>query len=158
MLLLLVPGCLDAAQKAAATKGNSDKARPGEARGDTQPIVTLAATALKSVAVIKHFGRDGQEDGVGAGFVISSDGLIATSLHVIGEARAIAVQLADGRGCEVTEIYASDRKFDLAILRVNADKLPALPLGDSDLLKQGAAVVALGNPLGLQHSVHTFPD
>lgn len=80
--------------------------------------------ALPSVVVIKHFGRDGKEDGVGAGFVISSDGLIATSLHVIGEARPIAVQFADGTQREVTEVYAWDRKFDLAIIRVAATKLP----------------------------------
>jgi regulator of sirC expression with transglutaminase-like and TPR domain len=103
--------------------------------------------------VIKQFGRDGREDGVGAGFIISEDGLVATSLHVIGEARPITVQLADGKRHEVTEVFASDRNFDLAIVRIAARKLPALQLGDSDSLKQGASVIALGNPLGLEHSV-----
>ena len=53
----------------------------------------------------------------------------------------------------MTEVYASDRKFDLALIRIAASKLPALSLGDSDALKQGAPVVAIGNPLGLEHSV-----
>jgi serine protease Do len=139
---------LDAAQKPASTK-NKPTAGPAEAAS----IEALTASALRSVVVIKHFGRDGEEDGVGAGFVISEDGLIATSLHVIGEARPITVQLADGKQHEVTEVFATDRNFDLAIIRIAAAKLPRLPLGDSDTLKQGAAVVALGNPLGLERSV-----
>jgi S1-C subfamily serine protease/regulator of sirC expression with transglutaminase-like and TPR domain len=142
-----------AAQKPASTKQLPAKTRPAATTTETPSIEALTAAALKSVVVIKHFGRDGKEDGVGAGFIISEDGLIATSLHVIGEARPITVQLADGRRHEVTEVFASDRNFDLAIIRIAATKLPALPLGDSDSLKQGASVIALGNPLGLEHSV-----
>jgi S1-C subfamily serine protease/regulator of sirC expression with transglutaminase-like and TPR domain len=143
---------LDGAQKPVSTKQTPAKTRPA-APAETPSIEALTAAAMKSVVVIKHFGRDGKEDGVGAGFVISEDGLIATSLHVVGEARPISVQFADGKRQEVTEVFASDRNFDLAILRVTAGKLPALPLGDSDALKQGASVIALGNPLGLEHSV-----
>ena len=140
------------AQKAAPSK---PVAKGKQAAADAKSVEALTATALPSVVVIKHFGRDGKEDGVGAGFVISTDGLIATSLHVIGEARPISVQFADGTQREVTEVYAWDRKFDLAIIRVAATKLklPALVLGDSDTLKQGAAVMAIGNPVGLRHSV-----
>jgi S1-C subfamily serine protease/regulator of sirC expression with transglutaminase-like and TPR domain len=144
---------LNAAQKPASPKQPLAKNKPGAAPAEAASIEALTASALKSVVVIKYFGRDGKEDGVGAGFVVSEDGLIATSLHVIGEARPITVQLADGRRHEVTEVFASDRNFDLAIIRIAASKLPALPLGDSDSLKQGAAVIALGNPLGLEHSV-----
>jgi regulator of sirC expression with transglutaminase-like and TPR domain len=63
------------------------------------------------------------------------------------------VQFAEGRSYEVTEIYAWDRKLDLAVVRVAATNLPVLALGDSDLLKQGTAIVAMGNPLGLKHSI-----
>jgi regulator of sirC expression with transglutaminase-like and TPR domain len=114
---------------------------------------SLAALARPSVVVLSHFGRDGKEDGVGAGFVVSSNGLIATALHVIGEARPVKVRLADGREQEATEIHAWDRTLDLAIIRIQAQRLPALPLGDSDALKQGVPVVAMGNPLGLEHSI-----
>ena len=144
---------LDAAQKPTSAKQPPAKSKPAVTPAEAASIEALTATALKSVVVIKHFGRDGKEDGVGTGFVISEDGLIATSLHVIGEARPITVQLADGQRHEVTEVFASDRNFDLAVIRIAASKLPALPLGDSDSLKQGAAVIALGNPLGLEHSV-----
>jgi regulator of sirC expression with transglutaminase-like and TPR domain len=116
-------------------------------------IEQLTERALQSLAVISHYGRDGQSSGIGAGFVIDADGLIATSLHVIGEARPISVHLADGSKHRVTEVHAWDRRFDLAILRIDGKGLPALPLGDSDALQQGADVLALGNPQGLAHSV-----
>ena len=114
---------------------------------------TIMEAARDSVVVIRQLGRDGLGEGIGTGFVISKDGLIATSLHVIGEARPLAVSLADGKQCAVTEIHAWDRKLDLAIIRVDARELTPLRLADSDNLKAGADVVAIGNPQGLAHSV-----
>src|SRR5438552_1214041 len=90
-LAFLATPPLNSAQKQAPAKS-----KPTAAPAEAASIEALTASALKSVVVIKYFGRDGKEDGVGAGFVISEDGLIATSLHVIGEARPISVQLADG--------------------------------------------------------------
>src|SRR5687768_2545926 len=124
----------------------------GRAFGAEQSIEPLIASSRDSVVVISHFGRDGKEEGLGAGFVISSN-LIATALHVIGESRQVAIRLANGNDLEATEIYAWDRKLDLAIVRVLATDLRPLVLGDSDDLKQGAGVIAIGNPLGLEHSV-----
>jgi serine protease Do len=144
---------LGIAQRGAIANNNLGKAKAKAAPFAPASIEDLAKSTLQSVVIITHFGRDGAQDGVGAGFVISPDGLIATSLHVIGEARPVRVRLADGKQHDVTEIYASDRKFDLAIIRIAAEKLPALSMGDSDALKQGASVIALGNPLGLDHSV-----
>ncbi|HVX13365.1 MAG TPA: tetratricopeptide repeat protein [Pirellulales bacterium] len=108
-----------------------------------------------SVVVITFTGRDGQREGLGTGFVIDGNGLIATNLHVIGESRPISVETADGKRHEVTTIEASDRVADLALLRVDAHDLPALELGDSDTLQEGQPVVAVGNPHGLTHSVVT---
>ena len=143
-----------AAPEKSAPENIPPKPAPASARLPLEnPVETISELARPSVVVIAHFGRDGKEDGVGSGFVIATNGLIATSLHVVGEARPISVELADGKHCEVVEIHAWDRKLDLAILRVNASPLPALRLGDSDTLKQGAPVVAMGNPLGLQHSI-----
>ncbi len=116
-------------------------------------VEKLTQTVAKSVTVITTPNRDGQREGLGSGFILSSDGLIATNFHVIGEGRAIRVQLADGRQFEATAIEASDRLLDLAILRIDAKDLPALELGDSDGLKQGQSVLALGNPQGLKNSV-----
>src|SRR5437867_10981812 len=124
------------------------KATPPESKAVEQ----LVDKVRKSIAVITFTGRDGKRQGLGTGFVVDADGLIATNLHVIGEARPISVQLGD-KHYDVTSIHASDRSLDLALLRIDAKKLPALSLGDSDALKQGQAVVAFGNPLGLTHSV-----
>jgi len=124
-----------------------------ERNTETVDVVALTERARKSVVVVTHYGRDGRQDGVGAGFIVAKDGLIATCLHVIGEARPIAVQLSDGRRFDATEVFASDRKLDLALIRIPATDLPVLKLGDSTALKQGASVIALGNPLGLEHSV-----
>lgn len=138
-----------------------------ERKGDAQPkeansalaaqaaksVEQITALARRSVVVITFAARDGKRQGLGTGFVVKGDGLIATNLHVIGEGRPITVETADGKRYPVTSVHASDRARDLALLRVAAQDLPALELGDSDQLKEGQAVIALGNPLGLTYSV-----
>lgn len=116
-------------------------------------VAALAKRARPSVVLITMSGRDSSDNRLGTGFVISADGLIATNLHVIGEARPIAVQTSDGKKLAVTEIRAWDRNLDLAVLKVDAKDLPFLELGDSAKLEQGAPMVALGNPYGLKNSV-----
>lgn len=116
-------------------------------------VKDLAAKVRSSIVVVSYAGREGNRQGLGTGFVISKDGLVATNLHVIGEARPIEVRTADGKSLAVMEVYASDRTLDLAILRVEARDLAALELGDSDQLPQGESVVVMGNPHGLVHSV-----
>jgi serine protease Do len=135
----------------------------GEIRADDQPatdappvsssVEKLFEKVRPSVVIITFAGRDGGREGLGTGFVVGSDGLIATNLHVIGEARPVAVETADGKRFEVTVIEASDRPADLALIRIDAHNLTPLELGDSDTLKQGQPVVAVGNPHGLTHSV-----
>jgi regulator of sirC expression with transglutaminase-like and TPR domain len=120
---------------------------------NAKTVEQLAAAARKSVVVVTTTGRDGMKTSVGTGFVVSADGLVATNLHVIDEGRPIAVELADGTRHDATAVHASDRPLDLAIVRIAAKDLTPLDLGDSDKLKDGEAVVALGNPLGFKHSV-----
>src|SRR5437879_2999596 len=103
----------------------------------TKSVEQITTLARKSVVVITHAGRDGKRQGLGTGFVIGADGLIATNLHVIGEARPITVETTEGKRYEVLSIHASDRSRDLALLRVAAKDLPALELGDSEQLKEG---------------------
>ena len=112
----------------------------------------LAKQIRESIVVLTQFGRDDNEEGVGTGFVVSADGLIATSLHVIGEGRPVQVRLANGEELEVTAVHAWDRTLDLALLRVNKTGLKPLPIGDSSALSQGSPVVAMGTPHGLDFS------
>ena len=114
-------------------------------------VEEIAAEVKPSVVKIMQVGREGL-DGIGTGFVVSADGLIATNLHVIGEARRLEVETPDGVRHEVTEVTATDAHWDLALLRVGS-RLKPLPLGDSERIRQGQPVVAMGNPQGLAFSV-----
>jgi len=96
--------------------------------------------------------RDGKSEGLGTGFVVSADEPDRHQLPRHREGRAIAVELADGTKYEATAVYASDRGGDLAVVRIDAKDLTPLELADSDKLKDGQAVVALGNPRGLKYS------
>jgi len=118
-----------------------------------ETVQELAQHARDSIVVITVTGRDGTTQGLGTGFVIDPAGLIATNLHVIGEARPISVQTAKGDKLKVTAVHATERSRDLAILQVDAKNLPALELADSDKVADGQAVVVMGNPHGLKHSV-----
>ncbi|MFM7072112.1 MAG: tetratricopeptide repeat protein, partial [Planctomycetota bacterium] len=127
-----------------------------QAAADMEATVEqVARNAKPSIVVVTFRGREGQQQGLGTGFVVSEDGLIATNLHVLGEARPLTVQFADGEKHEVIEVHASDRHLDLAVIRIRkpARKLAPLPLGDSAQLRDGQPIAVLGNPLGLQYSV-----
>lgn len=116
-------------------------------------VEELAASSRSAIVVIKHLGRDGKQEGLGSGFIISADGLIATNLHVIGIARPVTVHLDNGKSYPVKVVHASDRTLDLALLKIDAKNLPVLQLGDSDALKNGQDIIAIGHPQGWQYSV-----
>jgi serine protease Do len=100
-------------------------------------------------------GRDyeGPRQGSGSGFIIDRDGYILTNQHVIDGAERITVTMADGRSFRA-EVVGSDPAIDVALLRVKAEgSLPEAPLGNSDDLRVGEWVCAIGNPLGYVHSV-----
>src|SRR5436190_1239928 len=115
-------------------------------------VKALTAKVRPSIVVITFAGREGSQQGLGTGFVIDKRGLIATNLHVIGEARPITVQTADGKSLSVKAIHASDRALDLAVLQVEAMDLVPLELSD-EKTAAGEPVVVMGNPHGLKHSV-----
>jgi len=119
----------------------------------TEEFTRLVEQAQRSVVVITFAGRDGRQQGLGSGFIIREDGLIATNLHVIGEGRPISVRLRDGKSHPVTEIVATEKTQDLALLKIDARELPVLEIAESEPLRQGQPVFALGNPQGLTHSV-----
>ena len=113
-------------------------------------VVRVAETVLPSIASLHVRTRRGQ--GAGSASVITSDGFLLTSAHVVEGADGADAAFADG-----TEVHADvigrDPLSDLAVLRARGDVPPALTLGDAAQLRVGQLVVALGNPLGLAGSV-----
>jgi serine protease Do len=97
--------------------------------------------------------RDGPRRGAGTGFIIDADGYILTNHHVIDGAERIMVRLIDGRNLRAERI-GSDPDTDIALIKVeSARPLPFAPLGDSDSLRVGEWVIAIGNPLAYEHTV-----
>ena len=93
-----------------------------------------------------------RERGAGSGFIISKDGYIVTNNHVIEKAQKITVKLLDGRVFQ-GKVVGTDPFSDVALLKIEGHNLPTLPLGNSDLIKVGEWVIAIGNPFGLTHTV-----
>ena len=102
----------------------------------------------------EFFGpRQRRVPSLGTGFVISPDGYIVTNNHVIADVDKIEVHFEDGETLEA-EVVGRDPRTDVALIRVTPERdLPALPLGDSDVIRAGDWVVAIGNPFGLNHTV-----
>jgi serine protease Do len=99
---------------------------------------------------LHEFG--GPRRGEGSGFVVDSGGFILTNHHVVPGPARIRVRLSDKRELPA-ELVGSDPSTDLALLKVDAADLPAIPLGDSDRLRVGEWVCAIGNPYRFDHSV-----
>jgi len=102
----------------------------------------------RSLVVLRNGRR-----GYGAGFIWRSDGLIVTNNHVVGKARTLAVT-SDGNEYP-PKILARDPQIDLALLKIEADDLPAAVIGDSRLLQVGEIVMAIGHPWGQPGAVTT---
>ncbi|NLR80906.1 S1C family serine protease [Chitinophaga eiseniae] len=92
------------------------------------------------------------QTGAGSGFVISSDGFVITNHHVIENADSIRVSFADGRKV-AAEIKGTDPSTDIAVLKIDETGLKAMQLADSAALQVGQIAIAIGNPMGLQHTV-----
>ncbi len=105
----------------------------------------------------KFFGeqpqREHKERSLGSGFIIDKDGLIVTNNHVVENAEKIKIKLKDGKEYNA-EIIGRDPSTDLALIKVpSGNNLPVLPFGDSNALKVGQWVVAIGSPFGLEQTV-----
>ena len=107
----------------------------------------IAARAFPSIVTIRT------ADSLGTGFIVRPDGWIATNLHVIVGGSRVSVTFRDGRELDVVDVIATSSDHDLALIRVQASALPTLPLGDSDAIRPGDPIVAIGNPMGLENTV-----
>ena len=116
-------------------------------------VVGQVAESVVHIQVEKP-GKDGRQPvpGSGSGFIISTDGFVVTNNHVIENALDIRVSLADGRMVNA-DLKGADPSTDIAILKIDVSGLKALSFADSETLQPGQIAIAIGNPLGLQHTV-----
>lgn len=97
-------------------------------------------------------GQQPDRMATGSGFIISADGYVVTNHHVVEDADSVTVRLLDRREFDA-ELVGIDPRSDLALLRIDAEKLPFLSLGQDDALQVGEWVLAIGSPFGLDYSV-----
>jgi serine protease Do len=119
---------------------------------DLTDVVKRSVVAINTETVVRSRFVRGTVQGAGSGWIFDESGIIVTNNHVIQGAQSITVQLEDGRTYTPVDIK-TDPATDIAILRINAGKLPALKVGDVSKLRVGDWVVAVGNALGLGISV-----
>ncbi|HKE57218.1 MAG TPA: DegQ family serine endoprotease [Pyrinomonadaceae bacterium] len=143
------------------------------ARMSYSPIVSRVAPAVVTILSEGHveapqqqpsfgnpFGGEEEQEqqaprrrmGLGSGVIVSSDGYILTNNHVIAGAEKIKVQLTDNRAFD-GKVVGSDAPSDLAVVKIEANGLPVLPLGNSDDVRVGDVALAVGNPLGVGQTV-----
>lgn len=158
--IALIAGALGAVGGTAATLavGTPSTGSPTTPTGGfstPQDVVTVAAAVLPSVVQIRVVTSDGS--GTGSGFVLTPDGLIATNNHVVADATAgdITVYFFDGTKSKARVIGTSP-SYDLAVIKVDDHpNLKPVLTGDSDALRIGDPVIAIGSPLGLSGTVTT---
>jgi len=139
--------------------GTRAQQRPGQDRGEHEQGQREAEPQMpeffRRYFNVPNDRRFGQPDrmGAGSGFIYASDGYILTNHHVVDGADEIIVRMADRREFEA-ELIGSDEASDIAVLKINADEeLPYLILGESETLKAGQWVAAIGSPFNFEQSV-----
>ncbi|MEH2135645.1 HhoA/HhoB/HtrA family serine endopeptidase [Nostoc sp.] len=125
----------------------------------TRKVANPISDALKSPLLRRFFGEDEQpipeeriERGTGSGFILSEDGELLTNAHVVADTDTVQVTLKDGRSLE-GKVVGVDSVTDVAVVKIKADHLPTVKLGNSQNLIPGEWAIAIGNPLGLDNTV-----
>jgi serine protease Do len=144
----------------ASYAGVVDKVAPAVVTIRTERRSAVIPTAQQLPPELRDFfGRGfgapqprGHERALGSGVIVTGDGYILTNNHVVEDATAIRVELPDRRALDA-KLVGADPASDLAVLKVAAKDLHVLPLGDSDRVRVGDVVLAVGNPLGLGQTV-----
>lgn len=137
-----------------------EKVGPAVVRIDSAKTVRRQAPGGFDDPFFRRFFGDGQSApppertvrGTGSGFVINSEGQILTNAHVVDGADTVTVTLRDGRSFQ-GKVLGDDPLSDIAVVKIQANNLPAVALGNSDVLKVGEWAIAIGNPLGLDKTV-----
>ena len=124
---------------------------------DSYSATIIGAVEKVKTAVVKIelYKKDKNKEtpiGTGAGFLFSSDGFLFTNSHVVHNAGIIKIKLHDG-SIAIANLIGEDPDTDLAILKISGSEFTPVKLGDAEILKIGQLVIAIGNPLGFQHTV-----
>jgi S1-C subfamily serine protease len=132
---------------------DGDDGDAGDAALDaySRTVTAVAERLLPSVASLR-VGRTGRAEGAGSAVIITPDGFMLTSAHVVAGRRGGTASLADGQELDIS-VVGADPLSDLAVVRAEGRQLAAAQLGDADGLRVGQLVVAVGNPLGMAGSV-----
>jgi len=119
-------------------------------------VASPAVVQINITSVSQNpFGfSSGQQEGLGSGFIITSDGYVLTNNHVVENATKITVMLKDGREFR-GQVVGTDATSDVAVVKISGTNLPTVQLGDSSMLTVGQKVIAIGNPYGLSQTVTT---
>ncbi len=135
------------------------KALPAVVHIFTTQAVKSQRHPLMDDPIFRHFFGDGldnneprEESGLGSGVIVSSTGYILTNFHVVEAADQIEVSLADGRKLKA-KVVGTDPESDLAVLQIQADKLPTITFGQMENVGVGDVVLAIGNPFGVGQTV-----
>ena len=123
--------------------------------GICQKLDSVDITKKISPTVVLIMGVTDEGKALGSGFLLTSDGKIATNLHVIRNLRDGGVQLASGEKFDSFSVLAFDERKDLALIKIAGFDLPTVPLGNSNSVQVGEPVMTVGSPFGLQGSVTT---
>ncbi|MCC5628413.1 trypsin-like peptidase domain-containing protein [Nostoc sphaeroides CHAB 2801] len=125
----------------------------------TRKVANPISDALKNPLLRRFFGEDEQpipqeriERGTGSGFILSEDGELITNAHVVADTDTVQVTLKDGRSLE-GKVVGVDSVTDVAVVKIKANNLPTVKLGNSQNLIPGQWAIAIGNPLGLDNTV-----
>ena len=167
LVLSLSSGCLLPDTETSPTSGSAPNETIDQVDSDwTPPTVESNAPVLPSIADVvakvrpsvvaintevvtyDFFNQPYTQEGAGSGWIIDESGYVVTNNHVVEGAESVTVTLSDDR-VFTAEIIRTDPRDDLAVIKINAEKLPAATIGDASKLEVGDWLVAIGNPLGL---------
>src|SRR6185295_13455255 len=119
----------------------------------SQAVIRVVETVSPAVISVTSRGSDGRGGG-GSGFIVTPDGYAITNSHVVDDRPKLQAETAEGDRLRA-ELVGDDPATDLAIVRLAASGLPYAQLGDSDALRVGQLVIAMGSPFGFQSTVST---